>query len=105
MKARRTVTVRAQGRGAHWVRLWAYGHADLADLFGISEGAVRQAVYEKRFDPSDLRSIVNYLLERKVRRPVHAQRTGWSADSVTHTQASASGGIPAAADAGARGRS
>ena len=41
-------------------RLWAYGYADLAKLFGISEGAVRQLVAAKRFEPSSLASIVEY---------------------------------------------
>lgn len=105
MKARRTVTLPTSSRGNHWVRLWAYGHADLAALLETSEGAVRQAVHEKRFDPSDLRSIVNYLLERKVRRPLRAQRAAGPAASATAAPADASSGMPGPADARARGRS
>lgn len=39
-------------------RLWAFGYADLAKLYGLSEGAVRQRVSAGQLDPADLRSIV-----------------------------------------------
>jgi hypothetical protein len=38
-------------------RLWAYGYADLAALFGTTEGVLRKEVCERRFDPSDLRAV------------------------------------------------
>ena len=42
------------GRGP---RLWAFGYEALAKLFGMTEGAVRQAVYDGRLDPSDLEAV------------------------------------------------
>lgn len=38
-------------------RLWAFGYADLAQLFGCSEGAVRQLVKRDRLNPRDLASV------------------------------------------------
>jgi hypothetical protein len=45
---------RHSGRGP---RLWAFGYATLAKLFGMTEGAVRQAVCDGRLDPSDLEMV------------------------------------------------
>lgn len=38
-------------------RLWAYGYADLAQLLGCSESAVRQLVARQRINPRDLSSV------------------------------------------------
>jgi hypothetical protein len=38
-------------------RLWSFGYKTLAQLFGISEGAVRMAVYQGRLDPADLEMV------------------------------------------------
>lgn len=38
-------------------RLWAFGYADLAQLLGRSEAAVRQLVARGRIDPRDLASV------------------------------------------------
>ena len=62
VKERRTVTLCEHtepnagllGRGP---RLWAFGYADLAQLFQVSEGAVRQAVHDGRLDPSNLKAL------------------------------------------------
>ena len=42
------------GRGP---KLWAFGYEALAKLFGMTEGAVRQAVYDGRLDPADLEMV------------------------------------------------
>lgn len=41
--------------------IWAFGYADLAVALGRSESAVRTLVYRKRFDPTDLVSVANYI--------------------------------------------
>ena len=48
-------------------RLWAYGYADLARLFGMTPSAVRQAVYRGSFDPGDLESVMQYAARRRER--------------------------------------
>jgi hypothetical protein len=48
-------------------KLWAYGYADLALLFGMQEAAVRQAVKRQRLDPGSLASVVDFANRRGVR--------------------------------------
>lgn len=55
-------------------RLWAYGYADLALLFGMKEPAVRRAVADGRLDPSSLQSVLAFAAKR---------RTGRAASSTT----------------------
>jgi hypothetical protein len=68
-RPRRTVTlcsphlVTKKGR----TRLWAYGYADLAQLFGMSKGAVCKAVQRGRFDPANLSEIIDFALSRRPR--------------------------------------
>ena len=50
----RTPTSQQAGRGPE---LWAFGYRALAKLFGMTEGAVRQAVHQGRLDPSDLEAV------------------------------------------------
>lgn len=59
MKTRRTVetTDRKRPRGGRGPKLWAYGYSDLARLLGVSEGAIRQRVARKLFDPSDMEAV------------------------------------------------
>lgn len=66
MKRRRVVTLN-EGFQRHGkrARLWGYGYPDLAELFGMSEGAVRQAVWDKRLNPGDLREVVRWANERR----------------------------------------
>lgn len=50
-------------------RLWAYGYTDLAQLLGMSEDAVRQAVRTDKnrtaqFDPSSLKSVFQFYLNK-----------------------------------------
>lgn len=63
----RRVTVQTTGREKARARLWAYGYADLALLFGMSENAVRQAVKRGAFDPASLESVVDFSNKRGVR--------------------------------------
>jgi hypothetical protein len=55
-------------RGGAQPRMWAYGYADLAALFGMREGAVRAAVARGKLVPGDLRSVAGYLRSREVGR-------------------------------------
>lgn len=83
-RSRRTVLtsplVRRAGKRSGRLRLWAYGYADLALLFGMSEGAVRTAAYEGRFDPASLASIFEYAARlrekagRKTARLLHREK-------------------------------
>lgn len=58
-KFRRVVeTPRRPGRGRP--RIWGYGYPELATLLGMSQVAVRQAVFMKRFDPGDLVSVATF---------------------------------------------
>lgn len=61
---KRRVHVRTSGRERRRSQLWAYGYADLAALFGMREGAVRQAVCDGRFDPADLVSVLMFAVRR-----------------------------------------
>jgi len=73
-KARRTVItsdlVQPGVGGKYRPKLWAYGYSDLADLFGLAEQSVRQAVSARRLDPSSLRSIVAFFGRTYTRRNV-----------------------------------
>lgn len=75
---RRHVTVTARVRRR--ARLWAFGYADLAALFGMKEGAVRQAVCDGRFDPSSLESVLAFAAWRRAghrrRRPQKGTASG-----------------------------
>lgn len=65
-KARRRrvlVSTRTPLRGRP--RLYAFGYADFAELFGLSEAAVRQAVRRGALDPTSLVSIVTFANRRK----------------------------------------
>ncbi len=84
-RSRRTVItsplVRRAGKRSGRLRLWAYGYADLALLFGISEGATRTAAYEGRFDPASLTSILAFAAlcrqkaDRRAARKVQTEKT------------------------------
>lgn len=63
----RRVKVATSGRERPRAKLWAYGYADLALLFGMTEGAVRQAVRRGAFDPRSLESIFEHLQRRRAR--------------------------------------
>lgn len=52
--------VRTTGRPVPGAKLWAFGYADFAALFGMTEEAVRQRVRRGAFDPSDLESIFQF---------------------------------------------
>lgn len=45
-------------------RLWAYGYATLAALFGVEQQTVRLWVSQGRLDPGDLESILTLRRER-----------------------------------------
>lgn len=62
-KRRSTVTTSGAIPEKGRPRLWAFGYADFARLFGVSDAVVRSWVSRKRFDPSDLRSIVRFASE------------------------------------------
>lgn len=53
-----------RGKGGHRSS-WAYGYPELAVLFAMSEGAVRQAVCDDRFDPLSLASVVDFAIARR----------------------------------------
>jgi hypothetical protein len=61
------VKVQTSGRERPRAHLWAYGYADLALLFGMTEGAVRQAVRRGAFDPGNLESVFEHLQRRRAR--------------------------------------
>lgn len=52
------------GKGCGSVRLWAFCLKDLAELFGMSEVATRQAMHRGKFDPRDLKSVMAFALSR-----------------------------------------
>lgn len=45
-------------------KVWAYCMTDLAELFDMSETALRKAVSRGVVDPADLKSIVSFALTR-----------------------------------------
>ena len=55
-------------------RVWAYDYRELARVFRMSEGAVRQAVRRKRFDPAHLESVLAFAARRLERSPPLAVR-------------------------------
>jgi hypothetical protein len=64
-KARRVVEMtRPPTRGGH-PRTWGYGYPELAALFGMTEGAVRQAVLRRSFVPGDLGSVLAFAVKRR----------------------------------------
>lgn len=69
-RGRRTVTTSTRVRQHEGLApgrkpsLWAYGYADLAAALGMREGAIRMAVFEKRFDPADLASVIAFARRR-----------------------------------------
>lgn len=65
--AQRRVTVTTTGREKPRAKLWAYGYAELALLFGMTENAVRQAVNRGAFDPASLADVVDFANRRGVR--------------------------------------
>lgn len=46
-----------------------YTYPDLAELFGMTQVAVRSAVYNDRFNPNSLRSVIAYYNGRKSQPP------------------------------------
>jgi len=45
---------------------FAYGYADLAQLFGYRNvGSVRNAIHRRLFDPSDLESVLAFAAQRR----------------------------------------
>lgn len=67
---RRTARVETSGRIPRKgrPRSWAYGYADLALLFGMSETAVRKAAKRDSFDPGSLASVIEYAARRRARK-------------------------------------
>lgn len=67
-RVRRTVTLGKYAPDARKYggspRLWAFSIQDLAHLFEMSTGAVRKAMFDGRFDPTDLESICAYWEQR-----------------------------------------
>ena len=61
MRIRRVVELdgRFQKKGRR-ARLWGYGYAELANLYGMPEGTVRQAVLRKKLKPGELGDVVRY---------------------------------------------
>lgn len=49
-------------------KLYAFGLRELSLLFGITEGAVRTAIFEKRVDPTDMESVCMFWRSRADRR-------------------------------------
>jgi hypothetical protein len=49
-------------------KLWGYSYPDLAALFGMTEGAVRQAVFDGRLDPASLDAVVSFAVKRRARQ-------------------------------------
>ena len=56
-KARRVVIESGKVPRRGRPRLWAYGVADLAELFGTTEAGIRQRAWRGTLDPGDLESI------------------------------------------------
>lgn len=65
--SRREVTVNPIDATRRRGRLWAFGYAALADLFGVQEQTVRRWVSRGQLDPRDLQSVVA-MARRRVRR-------------------------------------
>jgi hypothetical protein len=63
-RPRRTVITSRRVPHGGRTKLWGYGYTDLAALFGMTEGAVRQAAMADRFDPCSLISIINFREQR-----------------------------------------
>ena len=71
-RPRRTVTLCGphlvpSGKNSGPTRLWAYGYADLARLFGMEETAVRKVVQRGGLDPANLSEVIDFYLNRKPR--------------------------------------
>jgi hypothetical protein len=62
---KRRVRVETSGLERRRARLWAYGYADLARLFGMTEGSLRQAVARGRLDPTSLESVMAFAAKRR----------------------------------------
>jgi hypothetical protein len=52
------------GKGVGRQKVWGYCLTDLAELFDMSEPALRKAVSRGAVDPADLKSIVAFALLR-----------------------------------------
>lgn len=50
-------------KGRQGVRLWAYGYADLAALYGVPEATVRSRVKRGKLKPGDLLSVLRSLVD------------------------------------------
>lgn len=47
---------------------WPHTSDDLCKLFGVCKGTLRRWVREERLDPTDLESIVEMAVKRRVKR-------------------------------------
>lgn len=64
----RTVTLGHPELAPPKSRLWAYGMADLARIFGMTKAGVRAAIGRGDFDPADLLSVIDFFLHRDRKR-------------------------------------
>jgi hypothetical protein len=55
-------------------RLWAYGYAELGALLDMTPEAVQKAVERGKFDPANLRDVVDFFLHRDQQNPVPYNR-------------------------------
>lgn len=63
-KGGQRITVIYDGARGHGRKVWGYSYTEIARAAGTTEGAVRVAVHEGRFDPSDLSSVVDWIARR-----------------------------------------
>ncbi len=52
------------GKNVGRQKVWAFVLEDYAELFGMSVEATRKAMLRGRFDPGDLRSVLDFVLHR-----------------------------------------
>lgn len=64
----RTVTIGRPDLAPPKSKLWAYGMADLARIFGMTFAGVRAAIRRGDFDPADLLSVIDFFLHRDRKR-------------------------------------
>jgi len=59
-------TVCKHSQGKRGVKRWAFSYADLAALFGMTEGSVRNLIAsDSDLDPEDLQSVCENWLKRR----------------------------------------
>lgn len=61
---RREVTLHEPERAKRRGKLWAYGYATLAELFGVAEQTVRLWVSRGEIDPGNLGDVARVVRER-----------------------------------------